>query len=89
MRLGRNLYQDAQGIWQLRFQGDELKIRERGGRINTFPPPFPPDLVEHLEEFLQQHRHRLPNAETSQHVFLTRTGRPTPHIACGNPSVRR
>lgn len=76
MCLGRNLYQDAQGIWQLRFQGDELKIRERGGRINTFPPTFPPDLVEHLEEFLQQHRLHLPNAKISQHVFLTRTGRP-------------
>jgi integrase len=76
MELGKNLFQDAQGVWRLRYVGDELKVSERGGRINTFEVPWPEELVPHLEEYLRDFRPRLPNADTSPLVFLTNRGRP-------------
>jgi hypothetical protein len=71
MCLGQHLYQDGQGTWQLRFHGDDLKIRERQGRINKFEIPFPPDLTDHLEEFLTHRRPNIKNSDTNQHVFLS------------------
>jgi hypothetical protein len=76
MALGNNLFQDAQGLWRLRYVGDELKVSERGGRINTFEIPWPEELVDHLEEYLRDFRPKLPNADTSPLVFLTNRGRP-------------
>jgi hypothetical protein len=76
LRLGRNLYQDHHGVWQLQFQGEELKVGERSGSINTFRLPFPPDLIEHLQEFLHDYRPLLPHAAESQHLFLNWQGRP-------------
>jgi hypothetical protein len=76
LQLGRNLCRDHQGVWQLQFQGEELKIGQRGGRINTFRIPFPPDLIEHLDEYLQHYRPLLPRSVEDQHLFLNAKGRP-------------
>jgi site-specific recombinase XerD len=70
------LHQDEQGIWQLRYQGEQLKIGERQGRVNEFHVPFPPELVAHLEEYLNDFRPVLPNADSDPHLFLTNRGRP-------------
>jgi hypothetical protein len=76
MQLGRHLFQDGDGVWQLRFHGEDLKIRQRKGRINTFARPFPTDLIEHLEEFLQHYRPLLPNNTNYPHVFIAGSGKP-------------
>lgn len=76
MQLATNLFKDAQGLWTIRFRGKELKVASRNGRINEVRSPFPPELVEHLEEFLTLYRPLLPNAVSDPHVFLTRGGRP-------------
>jgi hypothetical protein len=79
MRLGRNLYRDAEGRWHLAFSGEELKVSRKSGRPNTFQltlSEFCPELIPHLEAYLSHSRPRLPNAATDPHVFLTRTGRP-------------
>jgi hypothetical protein len=76
LQLGHNLYRDHQGIWQLHFQGEDLQIGERGGRTNTFHMPFPPDLVEHLDEYLERYRPLLLRREQPTTVFLNSYGRP-------------
>jgi hypothetical protein len=81
MRLGHNLLQDQSAKWHLHFQGEQLKVGRRGGRLNTFQLPFPPDLTEHLEEFLHQYRPIIPNASQYAHVFLSFKGRP--YTQCG------
>jgi hypothetical protein len=83
MQLGQNLYQDHSGTWQIRFQGDELKVRTRNGRINIFHIPFPPDLVEHLEEHLRVFRPILLRTQNDAHVFLSRDGRIINHSRLG------
>jgi hypothetical protein len=70
------LYRDDHGVWQLRYQGEQLKIATRGGRTNEFHVPFPPDLVAHLEEYLHEFRPCLRNADRDPHLFLSATGRP-------------
>ena len=81
MQLGKNLYQDAHGIWRIGFRGDELKVASKQGRTNIFDLPFPPSLVPHLEEYLTHWRPRLllsthNTLETTlQHVFLSRVHR--------------
>jgi hypothetical protein len=72
----KNLYQDEQGRWHLCFVGQELKIAQRRGEVNVYDPPFPPDLVPHLEEFRETFRPCLKNADTDSHVFLTFWGKP-------------
>ena len=79
MQLHRNLYQDAQEHWWLSFRGEELKVGQRKGRINTFSidlTKYFPDLIDHLEEYLRDFRPRFPNASTSPYVFLTVYGHP-------------
>jgi hypothetical protein len=76
MRWDRNLYQDGTGEWRLRFVGKELKIAQRRGEVNIYDPPFPADLVDHLEEFRETFRPCLMNAATDPHVFLTFWGKP-------------
>jgi hypothetical protein len=76
MQLNRNLYKDQHGIWQLRFHGDELKVRARRGRINEFRLPFPTDLLPHLEEFLATQRPVLSQNNQETHVFINRFGHP-------------
>jgi hypothetical protein len=68
------LYQDDEGTWQLRYQGEQLKIGERRGRVNEFRVPFPPDLVAHLEEYLRDFRPLIPNADRNPLVFLSQIG---------------
>lgn len=75
MQLGKNLYQDHAGIWQIRFVGAELKIDSVGGTINRYEFPFPPDLTAALEEWLNTWRPRMATPDET-HVFLTMTGRP-------------
>jgi site-specific recombinase XerD len=76
MELGKNLIKDHEGRWVLEYRGEQLKVAQRGGRINTFRVPFPPELVDHLEAYLGKARPIFPNAETDAHVFLTQRGRP-------------
>jgi len=79
MQLDRNLYRDAQGHWWLSFQGEQLKVSRRNRKINTVSydlTQYFSDIVEHLEEYLNDFRPRLPNASTSPYVFLTRYGNP-------------
>jgi integrase len=80
MRQPQNLYQNAQGVWWLHFEGDELKVSERRGVTNVHHLPFPDDLVAALQEFLQRFRPLLSGAETDPHVFLTANGRPLTDI---------
>jgi hypothetical protein len=68
------LYQDEHGTWQLRYEGEQLKIGERRGRTNEFRVPFPPDLVPHLEEYLRVFRPMMPCADTNPHLWLGRDG---------------
>jgi hypothetical protein len=70
----RNLAQDDAGCWWLDFAGEELKVGRRRGRPNHFRPPFPEDLVPHLEEFLATRRPLLRHAATAPWLFLTRAG---------------
>jgi Phage integrase family len=70
------LYRDDQGVWQLRYQGEQLKIGERRGKINEFRVPFPAELVPHLEEYLERFRPLIPNAAREPHLFLTQKGKP-------------
>jgi integrase len=76
MQLEKNLDKDADGRWTLFYRGDELKVEERRGRINTFVVPFPPSLVDHLEAYLTNDRPKFPQASSSPYVFLNRFGRP-------------
>jgi hypothetical protein len=74
MILGKNLLKDASGQWILQYRGDELKVSERRGRINTYIVPFPPELVDALEQYLTRWHPLFPHVETSRLVFPTRRG---------------
>jgi hypothetical protein len=76
IRFGTNLYQDEHGFWQLEFKGEELKVGVRQRRTNKWRGLWPPDLVAELDEFIKDHRPKLPKAQNSQSLFLTQTGRP-------------
>jgi hypothetical protein len=78
MQLKKNLYRDAKGTWIMRFEGEQLKVGQKHGQLNTFTLPFPPDLIPQLEEYLQIWRpclERLTNGRFP-HVFLGRYGNP-------------
>jgi integrase len=75
MTLQRNLYQDHEGVWRIRFSGQELKVDRRDGGVNRYECPFPQDLVPLLEEYLTVWRPRLANAG-EEHVFLNSKGHP-------------
>jgi hypothetical protein len=79
LRLGEHLYTDQHGHWQLHFQGGDLKVGARGGRVNEYTvnlTDYCPDLLPVLEEFLREYRARLPGATNSTHLFLTQRGLP-------------
>jgi hypothetical protein len=79
LRLGKHLYQDPEGRWHLAFAGEDLKIGRRRGRPNTFQlclSDYCPDLIPHLEAYLQHARPLLPQADADPHVWLTKQGRP-------------
>jgi hypothetical protein len=75
MTLQGNLYQYHEGVWRIRFSGQELKVDRRDGGINRYECLFPPDLVPVLEEYLTIWRPRLANAG-EEHVFLNSKGHP-------------
>jgi integrase len=75
MKLQRNLYQDHEGVWRIRFSGQELKVDRRDSGINRYECEFPADLVPLLEEYLTVWRPRLAKAE-EEHVFLNSKGHP-------------
>jgi hypothetical protein len=75
LRREQNLYQED-GRWTLDFQGEELKVSRRRGRVNHFHAPFPEDLLPQLQEFLTIRRPLLRNAATAPWLFLTRAGNP-------------
>lgn len=79
LHLHKNLYQDEGGHWHLHFSGSELKIGTRNRRVNEYHvdlTDFCPDLLPHLEEFLTLYRPRLPHAQESSLLFLTKSGKP-------------
>ena len=79
MQLGKNLYQDREGHWHVRFRGAELKVGMRGASVNVYHvdlTDYCPDLIPVLEEFLTIRRPKLPNAAESDYVFVTRFGNP-------------
>jgi hypothetical protein len=80
MQLGKHLAQDPQtGHWHLEFRGDELKVGNRGPQVNVYAvdlTEYCPEFLPLLEEFLQVHRPKLPNAATSRFVFLGQHGIP-------------
>jgi len=82
MQLGKHLTQDRQtGHWHLEFRGDELKVGNRGAQVNVYHvdlTEYCPEWLPLLEEFLQVHRPKLPNATAARFVFLT-TQRGKPH----------
>jgi hypothetical protein len=80
LQLEKNLYQDREEPkhWHLHFQGSELKIGMREGQVNVYHVNLAEEtdgLVPVLEEFLRDHRPRLPGAATSPYLFLTMHGR--------------
>jgi integrase len=75
MRLQRNLYKDHDGLWRIRFSGQELKVDRRDGGVNRYECEFPSDLVPLLVEYLTVWRPRLAKAG-EEHVFLNSKGRP-------------
>jgi hypothetical protein len=83
MQLDRHLWKEpTTGHWHLEFAGDDLKIGYRGPQINTYAlnlSTYRPEFIPILEEFLTEHRPKLPNATTSPFVFLTQLGKP--HIS--------
>jgi hypothetical protein len=82
MQLGKNLFKDpTTGHWHLEFAGDELKIGNRGPQVNKYEldlTAYRKEFIPILEEWLTEHRPKLPNATTSPFVFLTQRG--NPHI---------
>jgi integrase len=79
LRLEENLYEDGVGHWHLHFQGSDLKVGMRGGRVNEYHV----DLTEHteglisvLKEWIKDYRPRLPGAAISPFLFVTQSGRP-------------
>lgn len=82
MQLDRHLWKETTtGHWHLEFAGDDLKIGHRGPQVNKYElnlSTYRPEFIPILEEFLQVHRPKLPNAATSPFVFLTQRG--NPHI---------
>jgi hypothetical protein len=83
MRLGDNLYQDAQGKWRIRFEGTQLKVAVKQGKRNVFDLPFPDPLLPALDAYLRLWRPRLSQQSHEQfpHVFLSVRG--TPYVNAG------
>lgn len=76
------------GIWLLRFRGEELKVSERGGQTNQWRGPWPLDLVKDLEEYLTDYRPNLPGADKTRYLFLSKSGRPyTRHTLRANLNI--
>lgn len=48
---GKNLYRED-GVWYVRFSGDELKVQSRKGKINSVNHKIPPELTWLVEEVL-------------------------------------
>jgi hypothetical protein len=76
MQLGRNLFQDNAGVWQIRFVGTELKVAMRRGQVNRYEFPFPADLVGLLEEWLNDWRPRVTTERSKEYVFINSRGNP-------------
>lgn len=76
MELTQNLYRNPDGIWMVRFVGEQLKVSKKKGRTNHFELPFPEDLVPDLESYLKIWRPLLLKGLTAPpgNVFLTMVG---------------
>ena len=85
MQWGKHLYQDHEGDWQLSFRGSDLKIGNRGERINEYTlnlSKYAPDFLPVLEEWRTVYSPRLPNPAGATLVFPTGSGAPytTSHL---------
>lgn len=73
MELEKNLSK-INGVWTIRFQGEEMKIAYKGGELNVWELPFPLDLVTQLEEYLSSYRPRLLKEVQTNLVFIHNGG---------------
>jgi integrase len=76
MEMGKHLYQDRAGLWHIRFVGRDLKVAMRRGVINEYAHPFPPDLVDLLQEWWQDWRPKVATADSGDYVFVNSHGKP-------------
>jgi hypothetical protein len=74
MDLDGRLYRDEQRRWHIYYRGGQLKIDAYHGETNEFAMPWPPELAEDLETYVQTYRPRFPHAESNPHLFLTERG---------------
>jgi hypothetical protein len=80
LQLGHHLFRDHEGHWQLRFVGDDLKIRTRKGVDNEYLvdlTTFAPSWIPILEEWINNYRPRLPepkDPKDAQLLFRTKSG---------------
>jgi hypothetical protein len=91
MEQGQNLFK-KNGVWRLRFRGNELKISEVKGEVHSLAYDFPSDLVPLLEEWLYKWRPILiaRQKETDQGKERQTDGQQFVFInSCGRPLTRR
>jgi hypothetical protein len=62
------------GIWRFHFEGRDLKIETRNGKINVLDLPIPVEVVPYLEEYLDVWRPMLPHACEDRHLLLALRG---------------
>lgn len=53
MRWGHNLHRHPNGLWETRFQGEELKIAVRKGGVNSYRHTYGPHLSRLIDEYLK------------------------------------
>ncbi len=64
-----NLYQDAAGVWRLRFRPEDFK-NQRGAASKEYDVILPEWLYYDIQEYLEQYRPCLALADVSDRVFL-------------------
>ena len=72
MELNKNLFKDKEGTWWIKFEGKELKVDRKNGKVNKYLSEFPKQLVPFLEEWLDKWRPLL-NPKTD-HLFVNSRG---------------
>jgi hypothetical protein len=74
-RLGVNTEQLPDSTWALKWQGAELKVPRREGKVNQYRYILDPEIVPRWEEFLTFWRPLLAKPGET-HLFLNSVGRP-------------
>ena len=74
-RLGINTEHLPDGTWVLKWQGTELKVPRRDGKVNQYRYVIDRDIIPRWEEFLTFWRPLLANPDET-HLFLNSLGQP-------------